>query len=104
MELGDGRVAAGVRVVHEEAAVLRVAWMEGEPQQPALAAAADARRDVEERRRPRAAVADDPNAAPLFHHEDAAIVGRRLQIEGLDTTLRDALRTQRRRSRHERRA
>ena len=68
-ELRDVGMARAVGVVHEEAAVLRVAGMEGEAEEPALAAAADAVQEVEERRGEDRAGADDPDAAGLLHDE-----------------------------------
>ena len=49
----DERAVAGARVVDEEAAVRRVLRVEGEAEQPSLAAGEDLRADVEEHRRRR---------------------------------------------------
>ncbi len=74
--LDDARVAVYVRVVHVEEAVGRVARVEGERQEPLLAAALDEVADVEERGREDATVPDHANPSRLLDHVDPLRLSR----------------------------
>jgi hypothetical protein len=80
--LDDVRVAAGVGVVDEEAAVRGVVGVEGHAQQALLVAGRHEGVDVEEVTGARA-VLDDGDAAALFGHEEAALARRHLDGDRL---------------------
>ena len=78
------RVAGGVRVVHVEPPVRRVARVERHREQPLLAAPRDLAGDVEERLREHGAVLDDADRARLLDDEEArGVATRRREVHGL---------------------
>ena len=102
-ELGDVGVARRVGVVHEEPPVRPELRVEREAQQPLLASAADASRDVEERDPRHLAVADDLDATALLDDvEPRAVAGGGLQVERVVQANRHPLRGEGRRP-HDRR-
>src|SRR5262249_59232737 len=83
----------GVGVVQDEAAVRGVAGVEGEPEQPLLAAARDLGREVEEGRGRGRAAADDADPPGLLDDEQppGRVAGRDPQVERLVEAARDDL-------------
>ena len=65
------RVAVEVRVIDEEARIVREVRMECQPQEPTFAAGRQALADVEERVTDQLPVAHDPDLAALLQHEEA---------------------------------
>ena len=89
--LDDLRVAVGVGVVDEEAAVLRIAGMEGEAEQALLVPAAHEVADVEEWLVRDRAVCEDEYPPRLIDHEEAAVAGRRGEENRISEILGDDL-------------
>jgi hypothetical protein len=69
------RVPGQVGVVDVEVAVGGIRRVEGQPEQPPLAAAGDAVRDVQERRGEEGAVLHHADAPRLLHDEEARVAG-----------------------------
>ncbi|MNN06721.1 hypothetical protein D3C81_1195220 [compost metagenome] len=78
----DDDIARQVGVINEEIAIARVLRVEGQRQQPPLAAGGGERADIEEGRGQQVAVLHHADASCTLENEQAAVAGRRRQENG----------------------